>query len=172
MTKRVLASLGFLLAGAALAHGQGCGEAPCVACGKVLPPVKIPPVATIRAEIEPLKESPPVALPGVDYFRAAVAPPKFTACPPQPPLKYFRCPPPEVVAFKCPPPAVNYFRAEASCPTPPVVCKQPPITVFRATTECPRPTPPVQCSGVTVLAKPQPGCPVQVPCPCAPGGAN
>jgi hypothetical protein len=164
MTKRVLVSLTALLAGTGLARAQGCGD------GCDIPTIRLPPVQLLRQEIDlQCKESAPVQLPGVKIFRADVAPPKFTDCPPRPPVKYFRCPPPVVQAFICPPPKVELFRAEASCPPPPITCKQPPITLFRANAECPREVPPVRLPSVTVIAQPQPRCPVEIPCPCAGG---
>jgi hypothetical protein len=162
MTRRVLVSLTVLLAGTGLAQAQGGGDDCCN-----IPTMKLPPVQLLRQEFEPLTESAPVRLPGVKYFRADVAPPKFLDCPPEPPVKFFRCPPPVVTAFVCPPPKVSLLRAEASCPPPPITFRQPPITVFRAYPECPSAVPPVRLPSVTVLAKPQPSCPIEVPCPCA-----
>jgi hypothetical protein len=161
----MLASLTVLLAGTGLARAQGCADGCCN-----IPTIKIPPVQLLRKEIEPChSESAPVRIPGVKYFRADVAPPTCTSCPPQPPVKYFRCPPPVVQAFCCPPPKVELFRAEASCPSPPITFRQPPITLFRAFAECPSEVPPVRLPSVTVIAKPQPLCPIEVPCPCAGG---
>ena len=157
MTKYVLASLTLLLAGTGLVSAQNCCD---------IPTTKIPPIQLLSKEIEPFNEAAPINIPGVKFFHADVASPKYLDCPPQPPIKFFRCPPPVVKAYVVPPPKVDLFRAEPLPPRPPIVCKQPPITVYRVCPECPREVPPVRLPSVTVLNKPQPPAPVEVPCPC------